>query len=448
VELYRRAADEAAEDAPLRAAILEHGAEVIAYWQGGYDAGLEWAAEALELAEAAYDPQLLARALAKHGYMEFFGGRGQPHARMRRAEELELAAEPRRFERGPRYLYSLMLFQAGELEEARSRLVALCELGRLTGDVASAMAVITLAWVEAESGRWAEAWELASEARELTEQGGWDVVDARAAFTLAHIEALRGDVEAARAHGLAALELTERTGRLSRGPLGALGLLELSLERYAEAWGYLEPALERNRSRSFEAPASLAFDAVEALAGLGRADDARRVLDPLAEASSRFGWPWAVAASARCRGLTEAVEGALEAAEASLLQAVEIGAGVGMPFELGRSLLALGTVQRRLRRKQASRTTLRRALETFDRLGAKVFAERARRQIARIGGRAAPAVGLSATEADIVELVCAGRSNREVASALHLSPKTVEWNLSKIYRKLGVRSRTELAARH
>jgi DNA-binding NarL/FixJ family response regulator len=154
-----------------------------------------------------------------------------------------------------------------------------------------------------------------------------------------------------------------------------------------------------------------------------------------------------VAASARCRGLIDAADGALEAAEASLLEAVEIGGGVGMPLELGRSLLALGTVQRRQRMKQAARTTLERALAVLTEFGARVYADRARQEIARIGGRAAPATGLSATEADIVELVRAGRSNREVASALHLSPKTVEWNLSKIYRKLGVRSRTELAAR-
>ena len=75
-----------------------------------------------------------------------------------------------------------------------------------------------------------------------------------------------------------------------------------------------------------------------------------------------------------------------------------------------------------------------------------VWAERARRELKRIGGRESATTGLSETERQIVELVVAGRSNKEVASALHLSPKTVEWNLSRIYRKLGVHSRTELAA--
>ena len=85
-------------------------------------------------------------------------------------------------------------------------------------------------------------------------------------------------------------------------------------------------------------------------------------------------------------------------------------------------------------------------MDVFEELGASIWAERARREVARIGGRAAVRPGLSATEAAIADLVSAGRSNHEVAAALHLSPKTVEWNLSKIYRKLGVRSRAELAA--
>ena len=90
--------------------------------------------------------------------------------------------------------------------------------------------------------------------------------------------------------------------------------------------------------------------------------------------------------------------------------------------------------------------TLERALEVFEQLGAPIWAERARHESARIGGRASSKRELSATEEQIAELVRSGRSNKEIAAALHLSVKTVEWNLSKIYRKLGVRSRTELGA--
>jgi DNA-binding CsgD family transcriptional regulator len=149
----------------------------------------------------------------------------------------------------------------------------------------------------------------------------------------------------------------------------------------------------------------------------------------------------------RARGLVDAAEGDLDAAETALQEAVEAGRSAGGPLELGRSLLALGTVQRRRRKKQAARETLSEALEVLNGLGARVWADRTRREIERIGGRTAPRTALSATEAEIAALVGAGRSNHEVAATLHLSPKTVEWNLSKIYRKLGVHSRTEMAAK-
>jgi DNA-binding NarL/FixJ family response regulator len=111
-------------------------------------------------------------------------------------------------------------------------------------------------------------------------------------------------------------------------------------------------------------------------------------------------------------------------------------------------LFRLGTVQRRLRRKQAARATLESALRVLQPAGAELWAARAREELARIGGRATTTSdGLSAMEQRIVELVSAGRKTREVAAELHVSAKTVEWNLTRIYRKLGIRSRTELAAR-
>jgi len=114
--------------------------------------------------------------------------------------------------------------------------------------------------------------------------------------------------------------------------------------------------------------------------------------------------------------------------------------------ELARTLLALGTVQRKAHHKRAARGSLGRAAEIFEQLGARIWLENARSELARIGGRVAHEDELSETERRIVELVVAGRRNRDVAAELSLSPNTVSWNLSKIYRKLGVSSRTELAA--
>jgi DNA-binding CsgD family transcriptional regulator len=136
---------------------------------------------------------------------------------------------------------------------------------------------------------------------------------------------------------------------------------------------------------------------------------------------------------------------------AGALQAVENGLEYESTsphaFERGRLLLVRGTVHRRERRKGAAAEALSAALEIFEELGAALWAGRAHSELAHLGGRPAQDGRLSETERQIAELVAQGRSNAETARALSVSSKTVEWNLSKIYKKLGVRSRTELAAK-
>jgi DNA-binding NarL/FixJ family response regulator len=119
---------------------------------------------------------------------------------------------------------------------------------------------------------------------------------------------------------------------------------------------------------------------------------------------------------------------------------------LGLPFEHARSLLVLGEVQRRAKQRRAARETLTAAEQGFERLGATRWAERARAERARIGGRTT-IEGLSETELRVAELVAAGKSNKEVAAELFVSVRAVEANLSKVYAKLGIESRTELARR-
>jgi DNA-binding CsgD family transcriptional regulator len=109
-------------------------------------------------------------------------------------------------------------------------------------------------------------------------------------------------------------------------------------------------------------------------------------------------------------------------------------------------LLAFGSVQRRHRQKRGARDALVAAHDTFAGLGATLWVDRATAELARVGGRA-PAAGLTPTELQVAELIAAGRTYREVAAELFISPKTVQWNLSKVYRKLDIRSRAELPRR-
>ena len=107
----------------------------------------------------------------------------------------------------------------------------------------------------------------------------------------------------------------------------------------------------------------------------------------------------------------------------------------------------LGRVLRRAQRRSAAAAMLEHALARFEELGARLWAERAREELARIGGRAPSSDDLTPTEQRIADRVAAGMTNREVAANLFVTPKTVESALTRIYRKLGVRSRTELARR-
>lgn len=442
--LLREAAAEPASDARLRASILVQLSLSEGYSGAGYEPAARIARDAVALAEHADDDEVLAEALSTLGYLELRRGRRFPHALMQRAEAVEAATGLR--VDGPTALHAEMLAHCGWNEAASERLERIVAVGRVNGDAGVCRALLRLAWTAFDSGDWDRAWDLGLETKEIATQSGRETVAPLGDVVLALVEALRGGVEAGRARALTALEGTDRAGRHSGGPRGALALIELSCERYREAADIIEPFFERTRGLGDNLPRPEVSDAIEALAGIGSLDEARARIAPFEEVARRLGGPWAISAAARVRGLIAAAGGDLESAETWLDEAVTANAQSETPLELGRSLLALGEVRRRRHEKRVAREALTRALEVFEELGTPVWAERARRELGRIGGRQSVAQGLSGTQRQIVELVVAGRSNKEVATALHLSPKTVEWNLSRIYRKLGVHSRTELAA--
>ena len=438
-----RALEEVEGEDLLRARILASFASSTN--TGGFRAAQAAAQEAAALAERLGDRPTLARALSRRAYLGWTCLDGFDTDVFERAVAIEEELGGLELDYGPTSEYARALSDIGEYARARPLFERLCERGRESGDAAVHQPLFGLAWVEFEAGNWQRADELAREAYDVAVQTGREAAEPKGLFTLAMIEAAQGKCEAARSRAEQALVLTDGRGWNSGGPRAVLGFLDLSLENYEAAYEALVPAIERYRTLGVPV-IDQTFDAAEALAGLGRVDEGRALLERCDEAPALTRIPSAMAAVARARGLLAGAADDLAAAEVALDEAVELGARCDRPLELGRSLLALGVVQRRRRQKQTARLTLGRALDIFTGLGAAVWARRAERELGRIGGRSAPRGELSGTEAEIVKLVVAGHSNKEVAEALHLSAKTVEWNLSKVYRRLGVHSRTELAA--
>jgi DNA-binding CsgD family transcriptional regulator len=188
-------------------------------------------------------------------------------------------------------------------------------------------------------------------------------------------------------------------------------------------------------------------DAIEALIGVGELDAADPLVDELEERGRELDNPWAIATATRCRGMLEAARGDLSAAVVTLERAMVEHERAASPFERGRTLLVLGQVERRAKRRRAAREALDAALAIFDELPAPLWAEKARAELARISGRRPASEELTETERRVAELVAEGRSNPEVAAALFITRQTVEKHLTRIYAKLGVRSRVELARR-
>jgi len=408
----------------------------------------ELAERAERVAEQVGDSALLALAVGTVAFFEFDRTGQIRSARFERAIALEEKAGFHIGEDSAAFDYGQQFLEAWELEPARAIFERLIARARAEGHAALAEYVDKLAFVELCAGNLAVASTLSQEAVELASQVGRPTTEVYALFRLGWIEGLRGNVDAARVACDRSIRLASGAAGFTRGARLSLGYLESSLEHYDSAWAFLDSSDPATGEPPPERPVVHVPEMVEVLAALGRADDARAKLAPFALRAAQLERRWALARAAHCRGLVLAAEGDLEAAEGALEEAVAQGVDNGWPVPLGRALLSLGSTQRRRQHKAHARRSLERAVALFDEAGAVIWRDRARRELGRIGGRSAPAGdNLSPTESEIVRLVAVGYSSKQVAHDLHLSVKTVEWNLSKIYRKLGVRSRAELIAR-
>jgi DNA-binding CsgD family transcriptional regulator len=188
-------------------------------------------------------------------------------------------------------------------------------------------------------------------------------------------------------------------------------------------------------------------DHIESLIALGEIAEATARVDELDRRSVRADRVSAMAIVARCRALLAAASGDTGLALEQIQRALELDEACPVPFERNRSLLVAGVVHRRARHKAAARGALAEAASGFAALGAAEWSDRCEQEMQRVGTPAASVTSLTATEQKIAELAATGLTNRQVAEQSFLSSKTVEANLARVYRKLGITSRAELGAR-
>jgi DNA-binding NarL/FixJ family response regulator len=421
---------------------------------------IEYAGAGLGLAEELAEPELLVASLTVLASLEFWRtGRIQRDLLDRAIELALIRGEPSAgsqpaladpsspLTHEPRTNLALQLGIAGHFEESRAIWSELIAEQVERDDPNVVWSMLDLASMEVRAGRWEDAAHLCHDAMELNRQMGRELAEPLGLMNLGEINLHRGEAELTSTADLLRaaerLDFEPQTYRLWR----VLASLELCRDDPRAAWrrvGSLFKDIDEMDALIALVAGSVA---IEALIGIGDLRTAERLLALLDERAAGADMPLRPHAH-RCRGLLLSAQGDHERAIVELEAAAAAPASPkeAEPFELARTLLSLGRVRRKAQHKRAARETLERALEMFERLGARPWADKTRSELRRIGGRMASDEQLSETERQVVELVVTGLRNREVADELNLSPNTVAWNLSKIYRKLGVTSRTELAA--
>ena len=452
-QTLRQAAQEAPDDAALRAH-AEQELAIARLVAGDLPAACRLATASLRSAEHTADPHLVGHSLARMAVLDFFRGNGIRPDLLDRAEALDAAAgeesawRPALF--GPALARGLLLKWCDRLDEARPVLASQYRRALDQGDEAPLPFLLHhFSELECWAGNWDAAEEYALEGCRVADEGRQHSMTPATMYPLALIRAHRGQAQDARDLATEALVLCERTGNVPVASqlLSVLGFTALSLNDYRAAHAHLSRLADAIAVLGLGEPSVVKFlpDEVETLTALGDLDRARSFTQRLEERGRSLGRPWALATGARCRAYLAAVDGDFPAAQAACEQALSHHQQLPMPFELARTLLVTGMIERRARHKTAARRSLGQALGIFEHLGAPLWAGKARGELSKIAVRT-PADGLTETERRIAGLVAQGQTNREVASAMFVTENTVQTHIRHIFQKLGVRSRTELAA--
>ena len=439
---------DAGNDLELEARL--HATLALVSWHD-FNLGHHHAQLALRLVDEGHvrSPEVHLRALMAYMQAEFYSGRDLPGEMVKKGLELErLAPAPSVADRLSAALGAWLKYQ-GDFDGARYWLEATRAAAEAEGDESSLpYALSHLPQLELWAVNWERARALALEHLELATQVAQPSQRRQALYNLSLVEAHMGLSEPARA---AAGELMEEAAREAddwdmSNVLAVIGFLELSLGELEPAAAHLQRSLELREELGTVEPLRSHADYVEVLVHLGRLDDAAEVNGVLGQRALIAKREPLLAVAARSAALLAAAQGDLERAISALGEAEHHHALVTIPFDLARTQMVAGQVNRRRGERKMARELLEQASATFRDLGASLWEDRAQSEARRVPVRRGAPTELTPTEKRVAELAGAGRTNREVAEALFISPKTVEANLARIYRKLGVTSRAQLGA--
>jgi DNA-binding CsgD family transcriptional regulator len=445
--LLVRALDEAGDDDLLRSRALRELAGLRGWELGDMQGALGPAREALTLAERMDDPGIQMLAAAGLAHLEAVAGSPRPDL-MDRAVALEEQLGSPSILIGPGALRAKQLYWAGELGEARARFEALlAHAVRAGNEFRRPYCLYDLALVECAAGDLLEAKRHVEEGLEAARDAEDAYTEGWLLYPLALVEAWLGRAAEARTAAerllTRALEQAKRPGVVRAR--GVLGLVALAEGAAGDAARELTEAAQLLEDMGYANPGAFPVlpNTVEALALAGDVPSAEALLERLEGEANATRSAWAIAAAERSRGVILLARGEAEAALAPLQSADEALGRLGHRPEAARAALARGRALLRLGQRSLAAEALADARARFAGMGAALWEARAAEELERAApGRAAGE--LTPAEQRVAALVAEGLKNREIGQTLFMSVATVEAHLTRIYRKLGIRSRSEL----
>ena len=438
-------------DDPKLAGITELGLAFVCGSLFDLPAGAVHSERAAALATSIADDGLLAEALTSSAMFDTLQGNDVDWRKVERALALEDPTRLVAMQARPSAVAALLCLIVGRLAEARERLLELRSTGIARGEEADlAYFIAWLCWLETITGHLADAERYADEAASLASLTGSKAMRTWVLAQRSLVHVVRGEIELARADLDEAETLAERTNQLSALPwiASSRGLLELSLDNPDRAFAAVETLTEGSELFGVPEPGVALHVpvAVEALIALGDLSRAEALLERFERRSRKLDRTWGRATSGRCRGLLLAARGDLAGAEIAYDAALAEHERLQQPFEKARTLLAAGQLQRRLKQRRAARQKLAAAKDLFAGVEAATWLGKTEAELGRTHLREAPR-DLTPTELGIAELAASGLTNKQISERMFVSTKTVESNLSRVYRKLEIGRRVELGAR-